>query len=288
MNDNNTPENETPSEAVKLLLNMENSAHNIIAKVVEVKKMIILATVAIVVLALLFAIVSQIQQKAENKAWNNIFVAEFNARQQGKADALDEQFKKIAPEIANSKARFYPQMLELAQYGVSDKKEDLQKAAAAAEKFLAEFPKSSFVNQVRLDYAAVLANLGDCAKAEAQYKEVMATGDRDEKYSARLFAALMQEQTGHNEEALDNYARLANERAELASVAAYARLRLEEKMKGGAAAAQAPAAATPAAQPAAQKTAAPIAAPAQPAVEKDASPASPAEKNAVPAAPVKE
>lgn len=275
-NDNNDNKLAAPTDAEKVILTVENSAHRIIAKASENKLVIAAAVAAVVLASLLYAMVTRAQNRAENAAWRQIFAADFSARQQPKTVDLHGKFAQGEKDTAGAKARFYIYMRELAQYGASADKADWEKAAAAAEKFTREFPSHPFINQVRMDYAAVLTNLGAYDKAEAQYNAVAAAGTPDEKASARMFTAMLQERSGKEEAAHDSYARLANDLAnrEVATIAAFARLRLEEKMKAAAApqktepaASATPEKAAPAATPTAQPAPAPAPQAAAPAVK---------------------
>lgn len=272
--------NENPSEAEKVLLAVESSAHSAVATALHHKKGIAIATAAVIVISLGYALVSHFQAKAETAAWNGIFKAEFTARQQSKATSLDEQLKAAEGATAHANARFYAYMLEIAQHGAGKDKAEWEKAAAAAAKFVKEFPHNPFINQVRLDYGAILTNLGDYAKAEEQYDKVVKSGNPEEQASARLFAALAQERAGRLDQARDSYNRLAATGSGFAEVAVFARTRLEQRTAAPAAPAT-PAASAPAAQPAAP---APVEQPAAPAPAPAAQPA-PATPAAQPAAP---
>ena len=124
---------QTASDAEKMLLAVENSAHSALATARHHRRTIAIATLAVVVVSLGYALISHFQQKAEDAAWDSIFKAEFTARRQPKTADLAAQFKAADAAIANTNARFYAYMLEIAQYGAGKDKADWEKAATELE-----------------------------------------------------------------------------------------------------------------------------------------------------------
>ncbi|GHS92366.1 hypothetical protein FACS1894139_06390 [Planctomycetales bacterium] len=219
--------NPTTTTAEAVVLSIEDSAHSAWRRVSPYSTHLLIVAVFAVIFASLYGLVNHWQTAAETRAWQQIFAADFAARQTPNQAAT--ALSKIMPEIATAHARFYAYMLEQSRLSAGDDRGDWELAATAAQNFLDQFPRSPWAAQVRFDYAGILANLGKYAEAAGAYLTVAQTRDRF-RDEALWFAALCNERAGKTNEALDGYARIAGDAQNgYAALANFARLRLEQK-----------------------------------------------------------
>ncbi len=210
--------------------------HPIVKQLAGYKKEIIIATVAVFVLLVLYAVISSSQKAAEQKAWEDIFVATYTAQVQKKP--LAQELEKAIKENEGASAIFYAQMLQGSALGADlSKKEDLEKAAAAYESFVKKFPESKFIGQVRVDYGTVLANLGKYDDARTQYRFVIDNGPAYMEGEALLYSALTLEKEGKTKEAIAAYSKVveANSQTILGTITEYATFARARLLKSDAA-----------------------------------------------------
>lgn len=195
------------------------------------KKEIILSVGLVLLIVILVGIISSQQQKAENNAWKDIFIATYVTQTQGK-DLTTELNEAIAKN-KGAKANFYAYMLELSSSGAGLEKANLEKAEAAAKSFIEKYPTNPLINNVRLDYATVLFNLDKLEDALKNYNLVLKNNPNYLEGEAMLFRALTLEKLGKKNEALDAYTAIAsssnkNMMSDIKEYATFARSRLQQ------------------------------------------------------------
>lgn len=235
----------------------EEQQEKIVDKVLAQKKQIGLGLAVVVIGLLLYLIISYLQERADRKAWTDIFTAQFTAQRENKPEAA--LLEKVITECKGAQALFYAQMIRYGDLGASMDSTNLVAAGATCEEFLAQFPKHPLADQVRVDYGTILANLGKFAEASEQYAKVAQDGPEYLRGDAALFQAICLEKTGKEQEALTLYERItspsnASFYGDIANeYAAYAKAMLIQKQNQPAApvtAGEQPATDTPVAKPA--------------------------------------
>ncbi len=110
---------------------------------------------------LIFAYAQYKQDLAEEKAWNDFFMAEYESVRK-KDDKYIERIQKALSEHKNTNAAFYARFQELSLYLTRG---DLSKAEKTARRFIKINADNFFSLQVRLILAKILMSQGKFAEA---------------------------------------------------------------------------------------------------------------------------
>lgn len=172
------------------------------------RKPILLVVAALLLGGALFALMQSYQRRADEEAWKAFYTVEVRHRRNEDPTAEAVALGEAAQET-RSPAAFYALVRQIAEQGVTYKKDDMAAAVEAGRTFLSRFPRHPLAQQVRLDMGTLLFNLGEYAEARTHFETVIASPASYLHEDARFYLAQTHAREGNTAEAGRIYSQMS-------------------------------------------------------------------------------